>query len=551
MMFMPKKIKTTVSPKNIIYNLEFEEVLKKNDLLDFDRVMSISETRIVKHVIPERKTETFSFEQEGEKVCAYLKRHPPLSFGKCFRKRIKFASKKNAFDEFINILAFHQAGLPTMIPVAAGKRVSKIFGSESFLITKEIKGCITLETYAESCFKTKTFTERKELIKKTALLSRKMHQSGFNHKDFYLCHLLIGIEENNKDDLFIVDLHRVDIRKKVPERWKIKDLAALNYSAESKNITRIDRLRFLKYYLSVNKISEQDKLFILKIIKKTNRMVKHAKRCFRENQYFTVVKNRDLKGYATLPLNRDVLRLMENPDKLFSDLASRILKEMSSASSLLFPSLAGSPGIYLKRYNVKSIFDVIKNIFRPSRGKKTWLASNILKARGIPTPEPILFMERKKSFFVFESYIVTEPLFEAEPLNFFMDSSFNRMSKKDKLKFIKEVAIQVKQLHDCGIMHRDLKATNILVNAGDKVKIYFTDLDAIKVSDSLLSAERAKDLARLNCSFLDTAFLPRGYRLYFLKSYLMQVKRKELKKYWDSVIHFTELKLKKSKREFN
>ena len=164
--------------------------------------------------------------------------------------------------------------------------------------------------------------------------------------------------------------------------------------------------------------------------------------------------------------------------------------------------------------------------------------------------EPILFMERRKSFFVLESYIVTEPLFEAKPLNHFIDSSFNLMIKKSKLQFIKEVAIQVKQLHDCGIMHCDLKATNILVNAGDKIKIYFTDLDSIKVSDSLLSAERAKDLARLNCSFLDTAFLPRCYRLYFLKSYLGRVKRKELKKYWGSVMLFTELKLEKSKREF-
>jgi hypothetical protein len=276
-MVIPEKIKTTISPENIIYNLEFEEALKKNNFLDFDRVMSITEARIVKHVIPERKTGTFYFEQKDEKVCAYLKRHFSLSFGKCLWEMIMFASRKTAFDEFRNILAFHQAGLPTMIPVAAGKRVSKVFGSESFLITKGIKDCVTLETYAESCLKTKTFTEKTVLIKKTAILSRKMHQSGFNHRDFYLCHLLIGTKENNKDELFIVDLHRVDIRKKVPERWIIKDLAALNYSAKSKNITRTDKLRFIKYYLSTGKISEQDKLFILKIIKKTNRMIKHAR----------------------------------------------------------------------------------------------------------------------------------------------------------------------------------------------------------------------------------------------------------------------------------
>ena len=60
-MFLPEKIKTAVSPEKIIYNLKFEEALKKNDLLDFDRVMSITETRIVKHVIPGRKTGILSF----------------------------------------------------------------------------------------------------------------------------------------------------------------------------------------------------------------------------------------------------------------------------------------------------------------------------------------------------------------------------------------------------------------------------------------------------------------------------------------------------------
>jgi len=221
-MSVPEKIKTAVSQENIIYNLEFEEALTKNGLLEFDRVMSITENTIVKHVIPERKIGTFFFKQEGKTVCAYLKRHYSLSFGKYLQEIVRFASKKNAFDEFSNILAFHQAGLPTMVPVAAGKRKSRTFGAESFLITKGIKGCVALETYAESGLKTKTFTEKAHLIKETALLSRKMHQSGFNHRDFYLCHLLIGTEENNRDQLFIVDLHRVDIRKKVPERWIIK-----------------------------------------------------------------------------------------------------------------------------------------------------------------------------------------------------------------------------------------------------------------------------------------------------------------------------------------
>jgi len=546
----PKEISTRISPSRITYNLEFEDVIKENSLLDFNRVMSITETRTVKHEISQRRIGIFTLKNRDKILSAFIKRHFPLSFGKYFKERIRLASSKTAFDEFDNIISFHKAGLPTMVPVAAGKRPCRVTGSESFLITKEIKGCVTLENFVESSFKDKTFTEKKELIKKTALLTKKMHDSGFNHRDYYLCHLLIGIEEHNKDELFIVDLHRVDRRKIVPERWKIKDLAALNYSAESEHITKTDKLRFLKFYLSIGKLSILDKLFALKIIGKTNKILKRSRCCLRKNKYFAPIKKNNLKGYAALPVDSDVLKQMENLDTLFSNSGSLILKDSVSASCLLFSSLPDLSGFYLKKYHVKNIFDAVKNTLRSSKAKRSWTAANTLKTRGIPTPEPILFLERKSSLFTCESYFVTEALVHAKPLNLYMDVDFKLLSGQDKRAFIKELAMQVKKMHDSGIWHRDLKSTNILVEGDDCQKFWFTDLDAINVSDALLLTERSKDLARLNCSFLDTAILSKQDRLFFLKVYLDRANRKELKKYWDAVVLFTGLKLKKSKREF-
>ena len=76
----------------------------------------------------------------------------------------------------------------------------------------------------------------------------------------------------------IVDLHRADKRVHVPERWKVKDIAALNYSAPRKTISRSDRLRFLKTYLGTERLGETGKRFALKVLKKTEKMIKHNRK---------------------------------------------------------------------------------------------------------------------------------------------------------------------------------------------------------------------------------------------------------------------------------
>ncbi len=113
-----------------------------------------------------------------------------------------------------------------------------------------------------------------ELISRLAGLIQKMHACGFNHRDLYLCHIL----RDGRGNLYIVDLHRVQRRAAVPERWLVKDIAALNYSAPADIISRTNRLRFLKTYLGTDRLTARDKRFALKVLKKTQKMVEHNKR---------------------------------------------------------------------------------------------------------------------------------------------------------------------------------------------------------------------------------------------------------------------------------
>jgi len=102
-----------------------------------------------------------------------------------------------------------------------------------------------------------------------------MHEAGFKHQDFYLCHILINWSNPDDHLLFIADLHRVRRQRRNKGRWRIKDLAALNYSAPTKIASRTDRLRFLNTY---DPMLAKDKSFVMAIMRKTERIRSHTEK---------------------------------------------------------------------------------------------------------------------------------------------------------------------------------------------------------------------------------------------------------------------------------
>ena len=136
-----------------------------------------------------------------------------------------------------------------MIPLAVGVQKRPGLKKESFLLTREIEGTERLDHYLHRHFSPPlTFDQHREkrrLLKALALLVQQMHHSGCNHRDLYLCHVLIKKDASRNWQIYLADLHRVDQRRRVRLRWRVKDLAALNYSADICSITRTDRLRFI------------------------------------------------------------------------------------------------------------------------------------------------------------------------------------------------------------------------------------------------------------------------------------------------------------------
>ena len=88
-------------------------------------------------------------------------------------------------------------------------------------------------------------------LQRVADVARRMHESGMNHRDFYICHFLLHLDPAPTPAalrLSLIDLHRAQIRARTPRRWRDKDLASLYFSALDIGLTQRDKLRFLRGY---------------------------------------------------------------------------------------------------------------------------------------------------------------------------------------------------------------------------------------------------------------------------------------------------------------
>lgn len=163
--------------------------------------------------------------------------------------------------------------------------------NEGFIITNAIEPNIELDAYCklnsekEDYYKLKRF-----LIKFVADNTRKMHLGGMNHRDYYLCHYLFSLDNQKTQDcsiigeqlinnIYLIDLHRMQMRDKVPKRYLIKDLSALLFSARDLELTKADKLRFVREYMKVNdskklkQILRQERQFWLSVFKKSQQYV--------------------------------------------------------------------------------------------------------------------------------------------------------------------------------------------------------------------------------------------------------------------------------------
>jgi len=196
----------------------------------------------------------------GRKTLRFLRQDKSyfvkLHFGIGWREILKNLSSLKwpvlgAETEWRAIKCLNQIGIPTTPAVAYAKRGLNPARQESFLITEDLGDITSLETLLEEWHVKAPHPKfKRNLLIKVAGLARKLHAAGMNHRDFYICHICLDNTKLAEGEIFLylIDLHRVGIRDVIPPSDRMKDMAALYFSAMGDVLTKRDFLRVLKHY---------------------------------------------------------------------------------------------------------------------------------------------------------------------------------------------------------------------------------------------------------------------------------------------------------------
>ena len=255
----------------VIVNRAFAELLKREGWSTFDSIWAKSaDAAVAKNLRTDRVTLRFTLDDSGIQRAFYIKRHKRSSWKEYIKPLLRLTWPiLGARNEWNAILDFHEVELPTMIPVAFGES-----GENSFLITEALERCTKLSelNHDQQSQTSSPALDRNSIIRRVALIAKTMHVAGLHHQDFYLGHLMQS--ETDPERIFVIDLGRVQKHRRLSQRWIVKDLAQLNYSADA---TDLERLRFLRDYLG-RPLTKHDKNLINQIQAKSARIGRHTKK---------------------------------------------------------------------------------------------------------------------------------------------------------------------------------------------------------------------------------------------------------------------------------
>ena len=167
-----------------------------------------------------------------------------------------------------------RAGINTPKTVSYGEQWGVFLEKRSFIITEELPNAESLEQQLPDCFKDRSKTEnlrqQRNFIERLGQFAKKFHYTGYRHRDFYLAHIFYS----DDGTFYLIDLQRAFKPRILAERFRVKDIAQLYYSAPGSAFSKTDRLRFYKSYAGKRPLNGRDKAFIRKVVRKVKRIAK-------------------------------------------------------------------------------------------------------------------------------------------------------------------------------------------------------------------------------------------------------------------------------------
>ncbi len=175
---------------------------------------------------------------DGSRVRWHIKRHHD-------------ANSAAARDEVEGIRLLTDNGIPTTPLIGWGR----VAGRGAFVISEDLRGFQAADKLLASGM------PFERLLQPAADLASRLHAAGLHHRDLYLCHFFVNVEDPT--DLRLIDAARV---KPLPRcsmfrrRWIVKDLAQFWYSTLECPITDLQREAWLERYATARGIGDSSRL---------------------------------------------------------------------------------------------------------------------------------------------------------------------------------------------------------------------------------------------------------------------------------------------------
>jgi tRNA A-37 threonylcarbamoyl transferase component Bud32 len=454
--------------------------------------------------------------------------------------------------EFDSALALAARGVATVEPLAWGKSWWRLFGP-SHLITRELVGATPLHTFLLERSKGRPRRDAAALL---GQYLAQLHEAGVAHPDLHPGNVLVVIDLSGQPRFHLLDIHNVRIGAPLTPEQSRENLAVFNRWFIMRS-ERSDRLRFWNRYAEVRRFGTDEMRTLARDIEKrtfeSNQAFwkKRDDRCVASNRYFQQVRTSGVFGHAVKEFDAGFMQeLLADPDRPFRGPDCRLFKDSSSSTvvEIVVPTPLGPRAMIYKRFKLKKSLTSIANRFRRSAALRSWRMGHALLDRGLPTPRPWLVLHRRGLSGPREGYLLCEKVESTTDLHDYLTA----LASVEEMRYaIADLGRLLLRLHRAGIRHRDLKAPNLLAAktvAGHRFD--FIDLVGMRLQQRLPDSRRARDLTRLNASFIHSPRITHTDRLRFLRAYLCWGLRgrADWKLWWNRISQATQVKIARNKR---
>ena len=467
-----------------------------------------------------------------------------------------FTSK--ASNEWKNMNRFLKKGIPVPSPLAKGEKRRFNCLLDSYLVTKAFVNAKPLGSFMEQYEggenAPNSLKKKRKLIKELALLVKKIHAEGFFYRDLHAGNILVVEGNDGGHQLYPVDFHKIWYLRIVPVWMRIRDLAQLRNSF---SVSRSDQLRFLREYAKqCVTFTNHFKVNALRIEAKAEKLWRvhlksRTKRCLIESSEFAIKK--DIKKSIYHHKGYSERLLSEIISKYHNALVAGKLTVLKKTAKEIVSVIAINHNgktlkVLVKKSQFTSLLSRLRYLLYKPRARKYWVAARGLKVRGIETPLALALIENKHLCMPKENLLLIEFIDQSCELNDYVLKNFKKVLYPEevhkKRKFIKELAERMKDLHEKGIYHADLKSNNILVKEKDEGgwAFYFVDLDRVAFKHHLSFRQRSNNLAQINASIDDCVSITD--RLKFFRTYAWGTPvMKERKRYYQKILEIGRRKI--------